>query len=81
MPYRVVHCGTGNIGREALAGVVHQVIGYYVWSPDKGGVDSGILAGTEPTFVRATDNWDELLDVDATASATSATVLDGTIPR
>jgi hypothetical protein len=49
MPYRVIHCGTGNIGREALAGVIHhrdlELVGHYVWSPDKVGLDSGILAG------------------------------------
>jgi 2,4-diaminopentanoate dehydrogenase len=37
VPYRVVHCGTGNIGREALAGVIHhrdlELVGQYVWSP------------------------------------------------
>jgi 2,4-diaminopentanoate dehydrogenase len=73
MSYRVVHCGTGNIGREALAGIIHhpdlELVGHYVWSRDKVGVDSGILAGTEPTTVRATDNWDELLDLEAEASA------------
>jgi hypothetical protein len=33
VPYRVVHCGTGNIGREALAGVIHhpdlELVGQY----------------------------------------------------
>jgi 2,4-diaminopentanoate dehydrogenase len=40
MSYRVIHCGTGNIGREALAGIIHhpdlELVGHYVSSHANG---------------------------------------------
>jgi hypothetical protein len=67
--YRVVHCGTGNVGAAALQGILNhpdlELVGQYVWSPEKVGVDSGSLCGMPDTGVLATDDWDELLDLDA----------------
>ncbi|MDB6060895.1 MAG: dihydrodipicolinate reductase [Verrucomicrobiaceae bacterium] len=69
MKIRVVHCGTGNIGREALRGILHhpdlELVGHYVNSPSKIGIDSGTLIGEAPTGIIATNNWDELLDLNA----------------
>lgn len=69
MALRVIHCGTGNIGIEALRGIIHhpdlELVGHYVWSPGKVGVDSGTLAGEAPTGVIASNNWKELLDLKA----------------
>jgi hypothetical protein len=64
---RVVHCGTGNVGVAGLQGILNhpdlELVGQYVWSPDKVGVDSGALCGAPDTGVLATDDWDALLDL------------------
>ncbi len=65
MTLRVVHCGTGNVGLAGLDGIIDhpelELVGQYVWSPEKVGVDSGALCGLPDTGVRATDDWDALL--------------------
>lgn len=66
---RVIHCGTGNIGREALIGILNhpdlELVGHYVKSPEKVGIDSGVLAGRKPCNVIATNDWQELLALKA----------------
>jgi hypothetical protein len=66
---RVIHCGTGNIGREALRGILHhpdlELVGHFVKSPSKVGVDSGVLVGEAPCGVKATGSWEELLALNA----------------
>ena len=66
---RVIHCGTGNIGKEGLRGILHhpelELVGQYVKSPEKMKVDSGVLAGESPCGVLATGDWEELLELDA----------------
>jgi len=66
---RVVHCGTGNIGADGLRGILQHpdldLVGHYVWSEDKVGRDSGELIGGAKAGVIATNNWDELLALDA----------------
>jgi hypothetical protein len=69
MKKRVVHCGTGNIGSDGLRGIIQhpdlELVGHYVWSEGKVGNDSGEMVGLEPVGVKATNNWDELLDLQA----------------
>jgi hypothetical protein len=69
MTLRVVHAGTGNTGRAGLKGVLHhpdlELVGQYVWSPAKVGIDAGDLCGEPATGIRATDDWARLLDLDA----------------
>ena len=69
MSLRVIHCGTGNIGKEALRGIMNhpdlELVGHYVWSPEKAGKDSGELIGDSPVGVVATNNWDDLLALKA----------------
>lgn len=64
-PYRVVQWATGKVGRRALAAIIDhpelELVGVYVHSPDKVGVDAGQLAGTADTGVRATDDVAVLL--------------------
>lgn len=64
-PYRVVQWATGKVGRRALAAIIDhpelQLVGVYVHSPDKVGVDAGQLAGTADTGVLATDDVEVLL--------------------
>jgi hypothetical protein len=42
-----------------------ELVGHYVWSPEKVGKDSGVLCGREPVGVIATDDWAPLLDLKA----------------
>ena len=69
MAYRVVHCGTGNVGVAGLQGILNhpelELVGQYVWSPEKVGVDTGSLCDMPETGVITTDNWDELFDLHA----------------
>lgn len=69
MKKRVVHCGTGNIGADGLRGILQhpdlELVGHYVWSESKVGKDSGELVGVAPVGVKATNDWDELLALDA----------------
>jgi 4-hydroxy-tetrahydrodipicolinate reductase len=62
---RVVQWTTGNVGRRSVRAVVRhpamELVGCYAWSPDKVGVDAGVLAGIEPVGVEATDDVDSLL--------------------
>ncbi|PXW36227.1 UNVERIFIED_CONTAM: hypothetical protein DES50_1011177 [Williamsia faeni] len=69
MALKVIHCGTGNMGRIGLQRIIAdpdlELVGHYVWSEHKVGVDSGTLCRQPPTGVITTNNWDELLALDA----------------
>ena len=66
-PIRVVQWTTGNVGKESgfRAGAPNrssELIGCYAWSPDKVGVDAGVLCGgATPLGVLATNDVDALL--------------------
>jgi 4-hydroxy-tetrahydrodipicolinate reductase len=64
--YRVVQWSTGNVGRNAIAGIDArpdlELVGVWVSSPDKVGKDAGELAGLGRTLgVAATDDAEALL--------------------
>lgn len=66
MPIRVVHIGTGNVGRLALRELIDNpafdLVGLCVSDPGKVGRDAGELAGLDVvTGVTATDDLDTLL--------------------
>lgn len=69
MAYRVVHCGTGNVGRYALESVIAnpelELVGHYVSDPAKAGRDSGELIGLAPTGIMATNDWAEVVALKA----------------
>jgi hypothetical protein len=69
MALRVVHCGTGNVGEFALRYLIRdqelELVGHYVWSPGKLGVDSGTLCGEEATGIITTDDWEDLVNLKA----------------
>ncbi len=69
MSLRVIHCGSGQIGKRALKGILNhpdlELVGQFVWSREKVGVDSGSLAGLDPVGVMATDSWEELYALGA----------------
>lgn len=66
---RVVHCGTGLTGREALKAIIEdpalELVGQYVSSPEKVGKDAGELCGLPPTGVIATGSLDEVVALGA----------------
>jgi len=69
MAYRVIQWGAGMNGQALIRSVARhadlELVGCRVWSAAKNGVDAGTLAGIEPLGVPATNDADQLLDLDA----------------
>jgi hypothetical protein len=69
MALRVIQWATGNVGRAAIEGVLAHpdldLVGCWVHSSDKDGVDVGTLLGRDPVGVTATTDVDALLALDA----------------
>lgn len=69
MAYRVIQWATGNVGRAAIEGIVGhpdlELVGCWVHSEDKDGVDAGDLAGIGPVGVLATTDREVVLSLDA----------------
>lgn len=63
--YRVVQWATGNVGARALRRVIEHpdfdLVGVWVHSEAKQGVDAGVLAGTDATGVLATNSIDNVI--------------------
>lgn len=69
MTYRVVQWSTGNVGRHAIAGIDArpdlELVGVWVSSDEKVGVDAGVLAGLGRDLgVAATNDAEALLALD-----------------
>jgi 2,4-diaminopentanoate dehydrogenase len=77
MTYRVIQWSTGNVGRHALRCIDRhpdlELVGLWVHSPDKAGMDAGELAGLAPNGVAATNDVDALLALDADCVCYTAT--------
>jgi hypothetical protein len=71
MTLRVIQWATGGVGRAAIEGVVAhpdlELVGVWVHSADKVGLDAGTLAGIDAIGVSATDDVDALLALGADA--------------
>jgi len=69
MAIRVIQWATGGVGRAAIEAVWShpelELAGVWAHSPDKHGVDVGDLLGVGPAGVRATNDADALLALDA----------------
>lgn len=68
MSYRVVQWSTGNVGRNAIAGIAArpdlELVGVWVSNPAKVGRDAGELAGLDRHLgVAASDDADALLEL------------------
>jgi 2,4-diaminopentanoate dehydrogenase len=67
--YRVIQWATGSVGCQAIRAFAqnpaYELVGVYVTTPAKVGRDAGELAGIEPLGVRATNDVDALLALDA----------------
>jgi hypothetical protein len=63
--YRVVQWATGNVGSRALRHAIEHpdldLVGVYVHSANKTGVDAGELAGIAPTGVKAVNSLAEVI--------------------
>jgi hypothetical protein len=69
MAIRVVHCGTGLTGREALRAIIEdpalELVGQYVSTAEKIGKDAGDLCGLPATGVIATGDLDTVVALGA----------------
>jgi len=69
MGYRVIQWATGGVGRAAIEGVLGhpdlELVGAWVHSASKQGVDLGTLVGQDPVGVTATRDMGDLLATDA----------------
>ena len=69
MSLRVIQWATGNVGRNAVEGIVSHpdldLVGAYTYDPAKAGRDVGELCGIAPLGVTATSDVDEVLAIDA----------------
>lgn len=77
MAYRVIQWSTGNVGVQALHGIIThpdlELVGLWVHSTAKGGRDAGELCGLPPTGVKATTDAEALLALDADCVCYTAT--------
>lgn len=66
---RVIQWATGSVGKAAIEGILlHpdlELVGCWVHSDSKNGVDVGEILGIEPLGVAATSSMDEILAMDA----------------
>jgi len=69
MTYRVIQWATGGVGRAAIEAVAShpelELVGAWVHSEAKAGVDVGELVGGEPLGIIATNEIDTLLEMEA----------------
>lgn len=68
---RVIQWATGGVGRAAIGGILQhpelELVGCWVHSAEKHGVDVGEIVGTEPIGVRAASSIEEILALPADA--------------
>ena len=66
---RIIQWYTGEIARHQIRVIAAcpsmELVGAYVHHEEKNGVDAGEIAGIDPLGVRATNDMDEILAVDA----------------
>lgn len=69
MSFKVIQWATGGLGQEAISGIVShpdlELVGAWVSSDAKDGVDVGVICGRDPIGVTATQDVDALLAMDA----------------
>jgi 4-hydroxy-tetrahydrodipicolinate reductase len=77
MAYRVIQWSTGNVGHFSLRCIIEhpelELVGVWVHGADKVGKDAGALCGHAPVGVRATNDVDALLALDADCVCYTAT--------
>ena len=86
MAYRVVQWATGGVGRAAIEGVLGhpdlELVGCWVHSAAKDGVDVGTLIGRDPIGVTATNDIDAALGIAADCAVYAPLMADpGVVTR
>ena len=80
MTYRVIQWATGLVGQEAIKGIVAhpelELVGCWVHSDTKVGLDAGDITGIGPLGVLATNSLDEICAIDADAVVYSPMLAD-----
>jgi 2,4-diaminopentanoate dehydrogenase len=81
-PLRVAVWGSGGVGSRAIAAIAArpdlELVGVWVHSPEKDGVDAGVLAGGDPLGVPATNDAEVLIAAapDCVCYTASSPLLD-----
>ncbi len=74
--YRVIQFGTGFVGHFALRAIIEhpdmELVGCWVHSDEKVGLDAGEIAGSAKTGILATSDIDALLALDADCLCSAA---------
>jgi 2,4-diaminopentanoate dehydrogenase len=69
MAYSIIQWGSGNVGSQAIAAIAQRrdlkLKGLFVYSQDKVGRDAGEIAGIGTVGVKATNNVEKILALDA----------------
>lgn len=69
MTYRVIQWATGHTGKMVARAIAerpdYELVGAFVYNPDKAGKDLGELCGIEPLGVIATNDRQSIIDLDA----------------
>jgi hypothetical protein len=69
MTYKIIQWSSGNVGKGAIASIAQRknqkLVGLYVYNPDKVGLDAGEIAGVGKLGVKATQDKEKLLTMDA----------------
>jgi 2,4-diaminopentanoate dehydrogenase len=80
MSFRVIQWATGGVGRAAMEGVLAhpdlELVGAWVHSPEKDGLDLGALLGRDDLGVAATCDMDALLATEADCVVYSPFLVD-----
>jgi hypothetical protein len=81
--FRVVQWATGGVGKAAIEGVLRhpelELVGCWVHSDAKDGVDVGELIGGDPVGVLASSDVDAVLDIDADCAIYSPLMADPSV--
>jgi hypothetical protein len=74
--YKIIQWATGAVGMASLKSILatpeYELVGCFVYSPDKAGVDVGELCGMEKIGVRTTSNPEEIYALEADCVAFNA---------
>lgn len=69
MAYKVIQWSSGNVGKHAVRAVAERdnmkLVGMYVFSDQKAGMDAGEIAGIGKLGVKATNDLDRIIAMDA----------------
>lgn len=68
-PIKVIQWATGAVGKFSIGSYRDnpgfELVGCYVHSPEKSGMDAGVIAGGAPLGIKASNDIDEVLRIDA----------------